>query len=60
LKETLDNYRIGVIDYLEINPEYGNFNLIFLCGLVYQEIVFPKMTSFRRQSKIIKRFFCLT
>jgi len=48
---------IGIIDYLEINPEYGNFIFIFLCGLVYQEMVFYKITSFQKQAKIFKRLF---
>jgi len=57
LKVDSYNYRNAINNYLKVNPEYGNFLYIFVCGITYHQIVFPGITSFQKQANIFKKLF---
>ncbi len=57
LKESGDNYRIGISALLQVDQEHANFVHIFLAGLTYCELVLPGETSFQKQMKIFNKLF---
>jgi AcrR family transcriptional regulator len=57
LKVDSFNYRNAINNYLKVNPEYGDFLYIFVCGITYHQIVFPGITSFQKQANVFKKLF---
>jgi AcrR family transcriptional regulator len=56
LKKGLDNFRIAIADYFTVDDEYGKFIFIYLCGLIFHGILFPKITSIPKQAEAFKQF----